>query len=344
MHRRNLYLHVAACFALFHLAEHRAWAVTEVRLDKDFLAGIVEKLPPSPFEKKGQYRGTVHSYRLLAIDTKRRRFLSSCQVEGEFRPPVTGPVSERISRSEDHTPGLRKFRFEITAGVNIEAGPDSIPRFRVDVEEVKKAELEGIAGLLAKLLGKFFDDMVTQLADGRASLLSQKLNSEVVKRSAVFKQYGAFCGIDYTPDQVILRFDLTRFKSEGIVGYVFSTPQPGTIPLYRWFDRRVGSHEFTTSPGGPDRPYMVNEGIVCYVFDRAVPGAVPLYGWHSRKDHLYTTAADGEGVFRKGYGPSGVAFFVYSASSPGAVPLYRFIDPRRGLHFFTTHPHAEFAK
>ena len=69
MHRRNLYLHVAACFALFHLAEHRAWAVTEVRLDKDFLAGIVEKLPPSPFEKKGQYRGTVHSYRLLAIDT-----------------------------------------------------------------------------------------------------------------------------------------------------------------------------------------------------------------------------------------------------------------------------------
>ena len=156
--------------------------MTEVKLDKEFLAGIVEKLPPNPFEKKGQYRGKAHSYRLLAIDSKRRRFLAACQLEGEFRPPVTGPVSERISRSEDHTQGMRKFRFEVTAGVNIEAGPDSLPRFRVDVEEVKKAELEGIAGLLAKLLGKFFDEMVTQIADGRASLLSQKLNSEVLKR------------------------------------------------------------------------------------------------------------------------------------------------------------------
>ena len=149
---------MAASLVVFHLVEHRPWAVTEVRLDKDFLAGIVEKIPPTPFEKKGKYRGTVHSYRLLAIDAKRRRFLASCEVEGEFRPPVTGPVSERVSRSEDHTPGLRKFRFEITAGVNIESGPDSMPRFRVEVEEVKKAELEGIAGLLAKLLGKFFND------------------------------------------------------------------------------------------------------------------------------------------------------------------------------------------
>jgi len=43
MHRRDSYLRVAACLFLFHLAGHRARAVTEVRLDKDFLAGIVEK-------------------------------------------------------------------------------------------------------------------------------------------------------------------------------------------------------------------------------------------------------------------------------------------------------------
>ncbi len=212
------------------------------------------------------------------------------------------------------------------------------------MEEVKKAELEGIVGLLAKLLGKFFDDMVTQIADGRASLLSQKLNSEIVKRLADFKQYGAFCGIDYTPDQVILRFDLTRFKSEGIVGYVFPTPQPGTVPLYRWLDRRVGSHEYTTTPGWPPRPNLVSEGVACYVFDHDVAGAVPLYGWHSRRDHLYTAAADGEGVARKTYRPAGVAFFVNSAPAPGMVPLYRFLNPNQNLHFYTTHPHAEFAK
>ena len=26
------------------------------------------------------------------------------------------------------------------------------------------------------------------------------------------------------------------------------------------------------------------------------------------------------------------------------VPLYRFVAPRSGLHFYSTHPHAEFAK
>jgi hypothetical protein len=326
------------------LACSAAQAATEVRLDRDFLAGIAEKLPPNPFEKKGQYRGTIHSYRLLAIDPQRRRFLASCQVEGEFRPPVSGPISDRVRRAEGHTKGLRKFHFEIRAGINIEAGPDATPRFRVDVDEIKKTELEGIVGLLAKLLGKYFDDMVTQIAAGRASLLSQKLNAEVLKRAAVFKEYGVFCGIDYTADQVVLHFDLTRFKREGIVGYVFAAPQQGTVPLYRWFDRRVGSRYYTTSPGGPDRPSYVSEGVACHVFAHAVPGTVPLYGWHSRRDHLYAPLADAERLSRIGFRSDGIAFYVYSQPEPGSVPLYRFFHPRRGVHFYTTHPHAEFAK
>jgi hypothetical protein len=228
--------------------------------------------------------------------------------------------------------------------VNIEAGTDAAPRFRVDLEEVKKAELEGIAGLLAKLLGKYFDDMVTQVADGRAALLNQKLNAEVVKRSAVFRDYGAFCGIDYTPDQVVLHFDLTRLKSEGIVGYVFAGPQPGTVPLHRWLDRRVGSHYYTTNSGGPDPFVFVSEGIACHVPNQRAQGTIPLYGWHSRKDHLYLTSADGDGLGRKGFKPEGLAFYVFSNPVAGTVPLYRFIDPSLGLHFYTTHPHAEFAK
>jgi hypothetical protein len=332
------------CLLSFHAPSHKVLAATEVRLDKEFLAGIVEKLPPSLFEKKGQYHGTVHSYRLLAIDPKLRRFLAACQVEGEFRPPVAGPLSEHVSRSDDHARGVRKFRFAITTGVNIEAGADALPRFWVEVEEIKKEELEGIAGLLAKLLGKYFDDIITQIADGRASLLNQKLNAEVLKRAAVFKQYGAFCGIDYAPDQVVLRFDLTRLKSEGVVGYVFSTPQPHAVPLYRWFDRRVGSHQYTTSLGGPGRENLVAEGITCHVLDHAVPGAVPLYAWLGRKDHLYTSATDGEGLSHKGFKPGGIAFYVFSNPVPGSVPLYRFFDPHHGLHFYTTHPHAEFAK
>jgi hypothetical protein len=321
-----------------------AKAATEVRLDRDFLAGIFEKLPPSPFEKKGQYRGRVHSYRLLAIDPRLRRFLATCQVEGQFRPPVSGPVSERVNRSDDHIRGVRKFRFEIKAGVNIEAGPDAAPRFHVDVEEIKKAELEGIAGLLARLLGKYFDDMVTQIADGRAALLNQKLNAEVLKRSAMFRDYGAFCGIDYAADQIVLHFDLTRLKSEGIVGYVFASPRPAAVPLHRWLDRRFGSHYYTTSPAGPDPFSFVSEGVACYVPSERLPGTIPLYAWHARKDHLYLGSAEGESVARRGFRSDGLAFFVYRDPVPEAVPLYRFVDPIKGLHFYTTHPHAEFAK
>ena len=338
------HLQMVWCFLFFSLLGPSVQAATEVRLDKDFLAAVVEKLPPSPFEKKGQYKGTVHSYRLFAIDAKRRRFLAACQVEGEFRPPVTGPISEHVSRSDGHKNGLRKFRFNITTGVNIEAGTDGMPHFRVEVEEIKKAELEGIVGLLAKLLGKAFDDMVTQIAEGRAALINKKLNAEVLKRATVFKQYGVFRGIDYSADQVVLHFDLTRLKSEGVVGYVFATPEPGTVPLYRWINRRIGSHEYTTNPGGPGRPGLISEGIACHVPDHASPAVVPLQAWHGRRDHLYTTSRDALNLARMGFRTSGLAFYVYSTPVPGAVPFYRFFDPRLGLHFYTTHPHAEFMK
>jgi len=88
----------------------------------------------------------------------------------------------------------------------------------------------------------------------------------------------------------------------------------------------------------------VAEGIACFVFPDPEPGTVPLARWRSPREHFYTTAPDGEGVYRLGYRPAGVACHVYPGPMPGTVPLYRFVDPRNGLHFYTTHPHAEFAK
>ncbi|MGC8642532.1 MAG: hypothetical protein ACP5XB_21970 [Isosphaeraceae bacterium] len=197
---------------------------------------------------------------------------------------------------------------------------------------------------MAKLLGKSFDQMVTQIAEGRAALINKKLNAEVVKRATVFKEYGVFCGIDYRSDQVVLHFDLTRLKSEGVVGYVFATPHHGTVPLYRWVNRRVGSHLYSTNPRGPGWPGLISEGVVCHVPDRADPGVIPLQAWHGRRDHLYTTSHDALSLARMGFRTSGLAFYVYSSPVADAVPFYRFFDPRRGLHFYTTHPHAEFVK
>ena len=89
---------------------------------------------------------------------------------------------------------------------------DGAPRFRIEIDEVKKRELDGFSGVVAKILGQYFDELVTQIASGRASRLNKRLNDEILKRVGVFKEYGVFQRIDYAPSEVVLHFDLTRFR------------------------------------------------------------------------------------------------------------------------------------
>lgn len=326
------------------LAWAPARAATEIKLEKHYLAGVVEKLPPNRFDQEGKYRGSVHSYRLVGIDPRLRKLLAAFTVEGEYRPPAAGPISENAMRSKDHVEGWRKFRFEIKASVNAEAGLDGSPRFRVDVDEVKRTELEGVAGLLAKLLGKQFDAIATQVVDGKAESVNQKINAEIMKRAAMYKDYGVLCGIDYAPDFVVLKFDLTRLDRQGILGYVYPGPREGAVPLHRWLNVRTGAHRYTLSEtidvGGAFTP----EGVACYVPVADAPGATPVELLQGRIDHIYTTAPEAERIRPRLFHPAGTAFHVLSAPADGAVPFYRFNDGRRGLHFYTTHPHAEFAK
>jgi hypothetical protein len=321
-----------------------AHASAEVKFDKDFLAGIVEKLPPLPFKKDGSYHGSLRSYRFLGIDPKTRCLMVSCQVEGEFRLPVPKTIPTRGPGGSDSADLWRSFKFDVKASINVEPGKEGIPRFRIDVNEVKRRELEGFGGALAKIMGKAFDEMVTQVAHGKAASMNNKLNADIQKRINAFKEYGVFRGIDYSPTSVVLHFDLTRWKSEGIAGYVLATGQLDAVPFYRWAHIRRADHIYTRSTIEPDRRIYVPQGIACYVFDHQVPGTVPLYRWRSQRDHFYTTAPNGEKVFRRGFKPEGIACYVYTEPKPGTVPLFRFIDPRTGLHFYTTHPHAEFAK
>ncbi len=321
-----------------------ARASADVRLDKDFIGGIVEKLPPVVFEKPGQYRGVVHGFQLIAIEPRTRQLLVGCKIDGEFRAPVNGPITDRIARSRQTPEGWRKFGFDLKARVNIEPGGDAAPRFRIAIDEVKRRDLDGATGLVAKALGQFFDDLVTQFANGRASRLSDRLNEEIARRVSLFKEYGVFCGIEYSQTELVLHFDLTRLRSEGIAGYVFAEERPGTVPLYRWAHPADRSHYYTIRPNAPDRPRSVNQGIACYVLDHHVPDTVPLYRWSNGYDHMYTTAIDGERASRLGYKHRGVACYVFLDPQPGTVPLYRFFDPRRRQHFYTLHPYAEFLK
>jgi hypothetical protein len=333
-------------------AATKARAGAEVKLDRDFLSGLVEKLPPAPFKKDGQYHGSARNFRLVAIDPKGRRFLVACEVGGKFRPPVATALRlpDRSSQpqakgTEAETPGWRSFTFDVKAAVHVEPGPDGTPTFAVDVEEVKRRELDGAAGLLAKVLGKLFDDIVTKVADGKAATMSAKLNAKMLKQVEAFKQYGVFCEIDYSPDAVVLRFDVTRLKAEGVAGHVFGAPAPGTTPLFRFARPAFGDRYYTTDPQPQGLPGYVYEGIACHVLGAPAPGSIPLERWRRPRECFYVTPpADARALGRMGYHFETVACHVYPEAKPGTVPFYRFVDPKNGVHFYTTHPHAEFLK
>jgi len=340
-----------------------ARAGAEVKIDREFLSGLVEKLPPAPFRKARQYRGSAHAFRLTAIDPKTRRLLVACEVSGDYRPPIAGAIRRAVtppapapSPSPTSSPnpdpdltrdggGWKAFAFDVRVAVRVEPGPDGVPKFRVDVEEVKRRELEGLPGALARVLGRHFDQVVTQVADGKAAVLGEKLNAQLRKKVAAFQEYGVLREVGYGADQLVLTFDVTKYRRDGVAGYVFAAPRPGTVPLHRWVRPRLGDRYYTTSSDAiPGHPYYVYEAVACHVLAGPGPGTVPLHRWRGPREWFYTTANDGEGVARWGYRPEAVACHVYPAPSPDTVPLYRFVDPVTRLHFYSTHPNAEFLK
>ena len=247
-------------------------------------------------------------------------------------------------RGDESTLNWRNFRFEVKVGINVEPGDKGEPRFDVDVEDVKRGELEGITGTLAKFMGRSFDKIVRQAIDGKASKMNDKLNAEILKRVQAFQDYGVFRGIDYGPGQVVLHFDVTRYILKGVAGYLYPTEQPGTVPLQRWTHIRRADHVYTVGPVSP------NPKIYRQRWDRwlrlrppaardrrparlAQPDRPLLHGRPGRRS-----------AYRRGYQPDGIACHLYPQPQPGTVPFYRFAEPRYGLHFYTTHPNAEFAK
>ncbi len=333
-------------FLLATWARPAVSAPSEIKLDRDFLGSILAKLPRCPFEKSGQYRGVVDGFRLVAIEPKSRQIVVACTVVGEFDENSISAALTKADKPKGppSEPKWRRFRFEVRVAINIEPGSEGTPRLRFKVEDVKRRELTGVVGTLAKVMGPGFDRIVTSYADKKAAGLNDHLNAEVVRRVALFKDYGMLCGVDYFATHVVMLFDLTRFRSEGVAGYVFASQEPGTIPLYRWVNMRRGDHFYTTSTQEPDPRVYRAEGVACYVFPQAERLTVPLYRWRGKLECLYSTDRMNEPLRRAGFRPEGIACYVFATSKDDAVPFYRFLDPGRGLHFYTIHPQAEFAK
>ncbi len=118
----------------------------------------------------------------------------------------------------------------------------------------------------------------------------------------------------------------------------YASPQPGTVPLYRYRSSSNPDHFFTTNfdeLGNGNDDYIA-EGIQCYVFASPQPGTVPLYRYRGGPDHFYTTDFNELGNGREGYISEGIQCYVFASQQPGTVPLYRYRNNQYQGHFYTT--------
>jgi hypothetical protein len=156
-----------------------------------------------------------------------------------------------------------------------------------------------------------------------------------------------------TPQVVCSYPGLTTRVFEGWVGAGATTEMsielvPGSpAPVYRFYQRRNGSHFYTASAAERDSVISRLGGLytyegVAYAPNRLDPvNSAPLYRFYNRKNgsHFYTASVtERDYVYSRlsaTYQYDGPAYNVSATSSLGAVPVYRFYNTKNGSHFYT---------
>lgn len=112
-----------------------------------------------------------------------------------------------------------------------------------------------------------------------------------------------------------------------MTGYVFSTHQPYTLPIYRWYHPTAGDHFYTKEVDGEFAPQLgyQNEGIGFYIYLDAQPGTIALYRWYhdGYADHFYTSDSSGEFAPQLGYHLEMITGYLYPDDGWLRAPLFR---------------------
>ncbi|KAF8881507.1 hypothetical protein BD779DRAFT_1445442, partial [Infundibulicybe gibba] len=97
------------------------------------------------------------------------------------------------------------------------------------------------------------------------------------------------------------------YTDRGSAGHIWTSQQPGTVPLYRLWDSLGQDHFYTTSATERDNAVAsmkyTNEGIAGFAYPGRMCGATALFRLFSpsRSDHLYTqNKAERMGLTRPG--------------------------------------------
>lgn len=111
------------------------------------------------------------------------------------------------------------------------------------------------------------------------------------------------------------------FTRNGILGYVFTSATPGTVPLYRFVHPSNGNHHFTTSLTSTSGYNY--EGIACYVYQSQVPKTFPIYQSYSSSLGSFSRYSKYQEVFPN-YSFDGAKFYILQNWPATSVPVYVF--------------------
>ncbi len=118
---------------------------------------------------------------------------------------------------------------------------------------------------------------------------------------------------------------LKAYSRDMIIGYVFPSEAPGTVPLYRFYSFENDDYYVSTNPE-PKEGYMLT-GLVGYIYPPDAPkpkGTVELWSfWNEKsKDHMETTDQQAEG--KEGYEFLELIGYIYQSYKPCTLPLWRY--------------------
>ena len=108
-----------------------------------------------------------------------------------------------------------------------------------------------------------------------------------------------------------------------------SPPPEGSVPFYRFYDRRSWSHWYTIDEALRNRLATTTgvdtEGTEGRCYPTQTLGTVPLYHLQGWGIHFYTTnPAERDTLVSQGWQYEGPACYVFASSIPGTTPLHRF--------------------
>jgi len=118
-------------------------------------------------------------------------------------------------------------------------------------------------------------------------------------------------GYNWTPYWSTYGFAGQGFSYWGFIGYVFTSPKAGTVPLYKYRHNVTNVDYLSLNPNlGTLYPGYVSQGIIARVYTTSASDRTAVYEWyHPNKGFYFTTLVNDGVVASGGWTGGGIAFY-----------------------------------